>query len=376
MRIEFDHEARNGRDVAWTIAVYDSPVGERLWHATATVTTPTDLVQTLLDSLTSNESRWGQPSTDGALRPADATRTLLEARWTQTSSARYVAWQAPDGSSSLRLNTYAADNPASQLPAWSIIAGTDPNRPDWAIDLSPLSRRVPASDRSPRLHRRSRQFGGAQQSTTATGVADPACTRRRYGLRYGPPRHRHPDLRRISVIDARAGSATGCNDEVLARGRRSRQRVQRHQVIHSLGNKASLLGPSTSGTTVVRPHSAVVTLERLRGAGGRLQIIVLRLQALVLRCRLRQLHDQSGSHGQEPLVLRLELLVLFLKPLVLPGEDPDGCGGQNAGASHNRDPGFAELTSGWPGTVLADANVARLVRVLLSLAEMVALIRA
>ncbi|GLV88770.1 hypothetical protein Slala04_02240 [Streptomyces lavendulae subsp. lavendulae] len=136
MRVEFDHEARHRRDVAWTVAVYDSPVGERLWHATASATTPIDLVQTLLDSLTSNEPRWGPPPTGGALQPIDATRTLLEARWTQTSSARYVAWQAPDGSSSLHLNTYAAENPASQLPAWSIIGGTDPNRPDWAIDLS------------------------------------------------------------------------------------------------------------------------------------------------------------------------------------------------------------------------------------------------
>ncbi|GHD61276.1 hypothetical protein GCM10010336_14710 [Streptomyces goshikiensis] len=118
-----------------------------------------------------------------------------------------------------------------------------------------------------------------------------------------------------------------------------------------------------------RSHSAVVALERLRGTGGRLQVVVL-------RHRLCQLHGQSGSHGQESLVLRLEFLVLFLKRLVLPGEDPDGGGGQNAGAGLNRDPGFAKPTSGWPGTVLADANVARLARVLFSLAELVALIRA
>ncbi|MER6654629.1 hypothetical protein ABT248_29350 [Streptomyces sp. NPDC000971] len=78
----------------------------------------------------------------------------------------------------------------------------------------------------------------------------------------------------------------------------------------------------------------------------------------------------------KPFVLRSELLVLFLKPRVLPSKDPDGGGGQNAGADLNHNPDFAELTSGWPGTILADTDMARLVRVLLSLAEMVALIRA
>ncbi|MFJ7779295.1 hypothetical protein [Streptomyces yangpuensis] len=31
-RAEFDHEARHRTDVAWTIAGYDRPVGERLWR--------------------------------------------------------------------------------------------------------------------------------------------------------------------------------------------------------------------------------------------------------------------------------------------------------------------------------------------------------
>lgn len=137
MRVEFDHEARHRGDVAWTVAVYDSPVGDRLWYATASATTPTELVQALLESLTSNEPWWGLSPAGVALRPIDATRALLEASWTRTSRDRHTAWQAPDGNSTMYLDSYAAEHPASRLPAWTVIGGTDPNRPAWAIELSP-----------------------------------------------------------------------------------------------------------------------------------------------------------------------------------------------------------------------------------------------
>ncbi|KJY46711.1 DUF317 domain-containing protein [Streptomyces sp. A1547] len=48
LRAEFDHDARHRTDVAWTFAAYENPVGERLWHATASATTPTELVPALL----------------------------------------------------------------------------------------------------------------------------------------------------------------------------------------------------------------------------------------------------------------------------------------------------------------------------------------
>ncbi|RSO06811.1 hypothetical protein DMH15_41900, partial [Streptomyces sp. WAC 06725] len=44
-RAQFTHEAAP-KDTAWAFAAYDSPVGERLWHATATARTPAALVRT------------------------------------------------------------------------------------------------------------------------------------------------------------------------------------------------------------------------------------------------------------------------------------------------------------------------------------------
>ncbi|MFH8751946.1 DUF317 domain-containing protein [Streptomyces rimosus] len=49
-RAQFTHEAAP-KDTAWAFAAYDSPVGERLWHATATARTPAALVRTLLNTL-------------------------------------------------------------------------------------------------------------------------------------------------------------------------------------------------------------------------------------------------------------------------------------------------------------------------------------
>lgn len=52
---EFVHAA--DPDVAqWKIAAYESPVGERLWHATATDTVPVAIVRALLESLDSADT--------------------------------------------------------------------------------------------------------------------------------------------------------------------------------------------------------------------------------------------------------------------------------------------------------------------------------
>ncbi|WP_327255368.1 DUF317 domain-containing protein [Streptomyces sp. NBC_01244] len=125
LRAEFDHEARHSSDVAWTIAAYESPVGERLWHATASPTTPTLLVRALLESLTVNDP-WNQTP----------TQDLAEAGWSQTTSTQQVYWQAPDGSARFEHDPYAAKYPHNGLPAWTASGGTDLNHPTWAIHLS------------------------------------------------------------------------------------------------------------------------------------------------------------------------------------------------------------------------------------------------
>lgn len=49
--------ARSAIDIKSTIAAYETPVGDLLWHATAPGPTPTEVVGTLLDSPTSENAR-------------------------------------------------------------------------------------------------------------------------------------------------------------------------------------------------------------------------------------------------------------------------------------------------------------------------------
>ncbi|MCX4776898.1 DUF317 domain-containing protein [Streptomyces sp. NBC_01264] len=55
LRVEFLHDAAHG-DSLWTIAAYESPVGERHWHATATPATPVEIMRVLLNSLSTEDS--------------------------------------------------------------------------------------------------------------------------------------------------------------------------------------------------------------------------------------------------------------------------------------------------------------------------------
>ncbi|MGW2677547.1 DUF317 domain-containing protein [Streptomyces sp. NPDC001436] len=136
LRAEFDHDARHRGDVAWTFAAYENPVGERLWHATASATTPTALVCALLDSLAGADP-WSSYAFGVASHPADTTAALLEAGWALHDST--VVWQAPDASASFAFSPYDAEHPHSALPAWMAYGGTDPNYPAWAIHLSPAT---------------------------------------------------------------------------------------------------------------------------------------------------------------------------------------------------------------------------------------------
>lgn len=137
LRVEFLHEALRGDD-AWTIAAYESPVGERLWHATATPTTPVEIMRTLLASL----------NTDNALSPgtntpvtekdlAQASRPLDDVGWPLKVGSRLIDWTAPtpdNGAAGLRFDTSVKQGDA--LPAWTAWGGNTVDNPHWAIHLS------------------------------------------------------------------------------------------------------------------------------------------------------------------------------------------------------------------------------------------------
>lgn len=137
LRVQFDHEAR-GRDTAWTVASYESPVGERTWLATATASTPTSMIEILLNSL-DTDTAW----TERTVTPlAEGTRTtvtapLTEFGWTQTINGYHINWPAPDGRTGLRLDVAAASTRVSRTgPAWTVWGGNTPDQPDWTVEFS------------------------------------------------------------------------------------------------------------------------------------------------------------------------------------------------------------------------------------------------
>lgn len=134
LRVEFLHQALHG-DNAWTIAAYESPVGERLWHATATPTTPAEIIRVLLDSL-STEDSWGlgphAPVKEEGL--AEASRPLDDVGWPLNVGSRLIDWTAPDTGAGLRFDTSVKQG--SVLPAWTVWGGNTADSPDWAVHLS------------------------------------------------------------------------------------------------------------------------------------------------------------------------------------------------------------------------------------------------
>ncbi|WP_412078931.1 DUF317 domain-containing protein [Streptomyces xanthophaeus] len=120
VRAEFDHEARHRTDTAWTLAAYNGPVGERIWHATVTASTPVTFVRTMLESA----STWAPLADTSPYGP------LREADWTAASHPARTTWRAPNRSITFE------HLPHSTADQWIVYGGDDPNRHAWAIRLS------------------------------------------------------------------------------------------------------------------------------------------------------------------------------------------------------------------------------------------------
>ncbi|MFF3364515.1 DUF317 domain-containing protein [Streptomyces misionensis] len=136
LRIERVHDT-HGRETAWTVAAYETPVSDRIWHLTATGATPAPVLQNLLIHLADGD---GLDTVIGA--PVDektvttATQPLTEAGWKHTLTGHGIRWTSPDGDAGVRFDPLTAQDP--QNPAtWTVWAGPDPDRPAWAITTSP-----------------------------------------------------------------------------------------------------------------------------------------------------------------------------------------------------------------------------------------------
>ncbi|MFD8847585.1 DUF317 domain-containing protein [Streptomyces sp. NPDC059604] len=118
-RAEFDHEARHRTDVAWTIAEYHGPVGERLWHAAITVATPIALIHTILQHLDAPP-----------LAAGEAHDILREAGWHPASNPARTTWTAAGGAITFE------HTPHSTADRWTLYGGEDLDNSAWTIRIS------------------------------------------------------------------------------------------------------------------------------------------------------------------------------------------------------------------------------------------------
>ncbi|NEB09757.1 DUF317 domain-containing protein [Streptomyces coelicoflavus] len=137
LRAEFVHEADPG-DTQWKIAAYESPVGQRRWHATANTTVPVEIMQALLDSLTSadaTEIAAGSQISEATI--AEATRPLADAGWKHTIDGRSIRWQAPgDRPVSVQFDAFAANTQQPDLPAWTVWGDSNSGSQRWTLHFS------------------------------------------------------------------------------------------------------------------------------------------------------------------------------------------------------------------------------------------------
>ncbi|MFG3384020.1 DUF317 domain-containing protein [Streptomyces sp. NPDC047999] len=119
VRAEFDHEARHRTDVAWTIAEYDGPVGDRLWHATLTDGTPVDLIHTVLHHL----------DAPPLATAGEADDVLREAGWHPASHPARTTWTAADAIT-------FEHTPHATADRWMLYGGNNLDRAAWTIRLS------------------------------------------------------------------------------------------------------------------------------------------------------------------------------------------------------------------------------------------------
>ncbi|MEV7862431.1 DUF317 domain-containing protein [Streptomyces hirsutus] len=136
LRVERVHEAYPSEST-WTVAAYETPVSDRLWHLTMTGTTPAPVLQTLLGSLADGDvwdTAIGSPATEKTV--AQATRALTDAGWQHTVDGRWIRWETAQGDAGVQFDAFAAQQTASVLSTWTLWAGPSINQPTWAMNAS------------------------------------------------------------------------------------------------------------------------------------------------------------------------------------------------------------------------------------------------
>ncbi|NEC13382.1 DUF317 domain-containing protein [Streptomyces sp. SID8014] len=139
LRIERVHET-HPRETTWTVAAYETPVSDRIWHLTATGATPGPVLQTLLHYLAEGDG-WdtavGGPVDEKTV--SAATRPLTEAGWEHSVDGRWIRWTNLTGDAGVQFDAFAAQSTNSSLATWTVWAGPNVNRATWVVQASPYT---------------------------------------------------------------------------------------------------------------------------------------------------------------------------------------------------------------------------------------------
>ncbi|MGC4951103.1 DUF317 domain-containing protein [Streptomyces sp. DT224] len=152
---------------SWTVAGYESPVSDRMWHLAFPDTTPEPVVRTLLDSLASGDHDLALGSPITAKTVAQAIAPLTQAGWENTIDGRCIRWASPHAG--VQLDTFAAQNPYLN-PTWLIWAGPDPQQATWVVHASAYT---PAQVLTELVECLAPELGQVNDSPTTRGFSHP-----------------------------------------------------------------------------------------------------------------------------------------------------------------------------------------------------------
>ncbi|MFD5898548.1 DUF317 domain-containing protein [Streptomyces sp. NPDC060366] len=147
LRILFDHEA-GPRDATWTLAAYESPVSERMWHMALTSAVPAPVLGTLLSAIAAGDAEDTALGTPIETTVTEAVRPLADVGWTPTVDGRWLRWSTQQGDAGVQFDGFAARNPHSPLHTWTLWAGPSVDHPSWTIHASAYTPAALLSDLS------------------------------------------------------------------------------------------------------------------------------------------------------------------------------------------------------------------------------------